>query len=164
MTESLHKLQEKVSLSFCTPGFTANLVILSWKSWHVQCNTLPFDLLTKFTEIVGNFHPYCPVTLDEKWTIRISGMRCCFGEACSNISILIGVFASLWLYMKALVLTYGPWDQVHSVITSFKLLRCINMPRWPTQSDISNANIVHVRFYVSVRHWEKTKQCGFYWI
>lgn len=76
---------EGVRLTVFPWGCSSNLVILSWQSWCMLHNTLPFHAAdTKFTDKVANFHPYCPVTLNEKWTIRTAGMCWCFEEACSN--------------------------------------------------------------------------------
>lgn len=83
-------------------------------------NMVPFHAAdTEFTDKVANFHPHCPVTLNEKWTITAAGMRWCFGEACSNsftgYITCRCCLASPWLCVEASVLTYRHWDQVHDL-------------------------------------------------
>ncbi len=119
---------EGVRLTVFPGGCSSNPVILSWQFRCVLHNTLPFLAAdTEFTDKVANFHPYCPVKLNEKWTISLAGMRCCFGQACSNsfsgYITLRCCLASLWLCMKASVLTYCRWDQVHGLawVGNFKL-------------------------------------------
>lgn len=76
---------EGVRLTVFPGAFSSNLVILSWQSWCMLHSTLPFHAAdTEFTDKVANVHPYCPVMLNEGWTISSAGMCWCFGEACSN--------------------------------------------------------------------------------
>lgn len=114
---------EGICLTVFAGGCSSNVVILS-QSLCMLHNMLPFNAAdTEFTEKVANFHPYCAVILNEKWTISMAGMHWCFGEACSNsltgyitfscLSLLC--LASPWLCMKPSVLTYSHRHQVHGL-------------------------------------------------
>lgn len=112
---------EGVRLTVLPGGCSSNLVILSSQS---RCT-----LMTEFTDKVANFHPYCPVTLSEKWTISSAGMRWCFGDACSDsFSGYITCrywLACLWLCTRASVLTFCHRDQVHGFTRVWSFLSCI---------------------------------------
>lgn len=97
----LRAARKGVRLSVFPGGCSSNLVILSWQSWCMLHNTLPLHAADmEFTDKVANFHPYCPVTLNEKWNISTAGMRWCFGGACSNrlTSYIIPVGVGLLAY------------------------------------------------------------------
>lgn len=102
-------------------GCISNVIILSRQTLSMLHNMLPFnDADAVFTDKEANFHPYCPVILNEKWTISTAGMCWCFGEACSDS--LTGYItcsgchaSSMWLSMNASLLTYCHWDQVHGL-------------------------------------------------
>lgn len=68
---------------------------------------------TEFTDKVANFHPYCPVTVNEKWPVSDAGMHSCSGEACTNI---------VAVYITCRCCLARPWLRV---IGSLGLLFCI---------------------------------------
>lgn len=53
---------------------------------------LPFPAAdTEFTDKVANFHPYCPVTLNEKWAFTTAGVLEKPAAIASPITLLVGV-------------------------------------------------------------------------
>lgn len=132
---------------------STRIVILSWRSLCVLHNTLPF------CDMVGNFHPYCLVMANEKWTISTAGMQKCFGEPCSysvTSYTTCRCLASLRLYKRFRADALSLESSSHF---NFIMLHPQADVAY-TQSDISKQN---VSFSRSVSTFEKTKQSGLHW-